>query len=69
MVSVTRQTVPHQEWRLEFNRFSNWKRQLRVIGWVKRFIQNSKSVKEQQDIGKLCPAEMADTEVYTIKSS
>ena len=20
------QTIPHQEWRLDFNRFSNWKR-------------------------------------------
>ena len=37
-VSVTRQTVPHQGWRLDFNRFSNWKGLLRVIGWVKRFI-------------------------------
>ena len=45
MVSVTCQTVPHQEWGLDFNRFSNWKRQLRVIAWIKQFIQNSRSVK------------------------
>ena len=35
MVSVMHQNVTHQEWRLDFSRFSNWKRQLRVIGWVK----------------------------------
>ena len=38
MVSVMCQTVPHQELRLDFNRFSNWKKLLRVIGLVKRFI-------------------------------
>ena len=32
MLSATCQTVPHQEWRLDFNRFSNWKRLLRVVG-------------------------------------
>ena len=69
MVSVMRQTEPHQEWRLDFNRFSNWKRLLRVIGSVKRFIQNNRSVKEQRDVGQLSPAEMEDPEVYTIKSS
>ena len=69
MVSVIRQTVPHQKWRLDFNRFSNWKRLLRVIAWVKRFIQNSRSVKEQRDVRQLSPAEMADAEVYTIKPS
>ena len=69
MVSVMRQPVPHQEWRLDFNRFSNWKRLLRVIRWVKQFIQNSRSVKEQQDVGQLSPAEIANEEVYTIKSS
>ena len=68
MVWVMCQTVPHQEWRLDFNRFSNWKRLLRVISWVKQFIQNSRSVKEQQDVGYLSPVEMADAEVYTIKS-
>ena len=31
-LSATCQTVPHQEWRLDFNRFSNWKRLLRVVG-------------------------------------
>ena len=35
IVSVTHQPVPHQEWRLDFNRFSTWKSVLRVIGWVK----------------------------------
>ena len=64
-----RQTVPHQEWRLYLNRFSNWKKLLRVIGWAKRFIQNSRSVKEQRDVGQLSPAELADAEVYSIKSS
>ena len=69
LVSVMHQTVPHQKWRLHFNRFSNWRRLLRVIGWVKQFIQNSRSVKEQQDVGQLSPSEMADAEVYTIKLS
>ena len=58
-----------QEWRLDLNGFSNWKRLLRVIGWVKRFIQSSRSVKEQRDVRLLSQAEMADAEVYTIKSS
>ena len=48
---------------------SNRKRLLRVIGWVKRFIKNSRSVKEQRDVGQLSPEEMADAEVYTTKSS
>ena len=69
MVSVTRQTVPHQEWRLDFNRFSNRKRLLGVIGWVKRFIQNSRSLKEHQDVRQLSPAEIADVQIYRIKSS
>ena len=69
MVSVMRQTVPHQEWRLNFNRLSNWKRLFKMVGWVKRFIQNSRSVKEQQDVRQLSPAEMGDVEVLTIKSS
>ena len=47
VVSVMCQTVPHQKWSLDFSRFSNWKILLRVIGWVKRFIQNSRSVKKQ----------------------
>ena len=68
MVLVIRQTLPHQEWRLDFNRFSNWKRLLRVIGWVRRFIENNRSVKEQRDAEQLSPAEMADAEVYTINS-
>ena len=57
------QTVPHQEQGLDFNIFSNRKRLLRVIGWVKRFIQNSRSVKEQQYVGQLSPEEMADAEL------
>ena len=69
MISVTRQTVTYMEWRLDFTRFSNWKRILRVIGWVKLSIQNSRSVKEQQDARQIIPVEMADAEVYTIKSS
>ena len=68
MVLVIRQTLPHQEWRLDFNRFSNWKRLLRVIGWVRRFIENNRSVKEQRDAEQLSPTEMADAEVYTINS-
>ena len=35
VVPVMRQTVPHQEWRLDFSRFSSWKRLFRVISWVK----------------------------------
>ena len=58
-----------QEWRLDLNGFSNWKRLLRVIGWVKRFIQSGRPVKEQRDVRLLSQAEMADAEVYTIKSS
>ena len=58
MVPATYQSVPHQEWRLNFNRISNWKRLLTVIGWVKRFIQNSRSVNEQKGVGQLNPAEM-----------
>ena len=69
IISVTSQTVTYLEWRLDFTRFSNWKRILRVIGWVKRSIQNSRSVKEQQDARQIIPVEMADAEVYTIKSS
>ena len=69
IVSVTCQTLTHQEWRLDFNRFSNRKRLSRVIGWVKRFIQNKRLMKEQQDVGHLSPAEMVDAEVYIIKSS
>ena len=30
---------------------------LRPIGWVKQFIHNSRSVKEQQGVRKLNPAE------------
>ena len=51
MVSVTCQTVPDQEWRLHLSTFSNWKRLLRVPDWVKRFIQNTRSVKEQHGVG------------------
>ena len=39
------------------------------MGWAKRFIQNSRSVNEQLNVGQLNPAEMEDAEVYTIKSS
>ena len=60
IVSAIRQTVAHQEWRLDFNRFSNWKK---LIGWAEQFIQNSRSVKEQRDVEQLSPAEMADAEV------
>ena len=66
MVSVTHQAVPHQEWRLDFSRFSKWKRLLTVIGWVKQFTQNSRSSKGERDVGQLSLAEMADAE--TIKS-
>ena len=59
MVSATCQNVLHQEWRLDFNRFLNWKMLLRVTDWVKRLIQNSKSVKNQKKCRK---AEMADAE-------
>ena len=37
MGSVTHQTVPHQQWRLDCNRLSNWKGLLRVTVWVKQF--------------------------------
>ena len=57
MVSVIRQTVPHQEWWLDFYRFSNWKRLLRVTDCIKQFIKNSRSMKEQRDVGQLSPAE------------
>ena len=63
------QTVPHQKWSLDFSRFSNWKILLRVIGWVKRFIQNSRSVKKQWDVRQPGPAEMVEAEVYSIKPS
>ena len=40
-----------------------------MIGWAKQFIQNSRSVKEKQDVGQLSPVKTADAEVYTIKLS
>ena len=65
MVSLTHQAVPHQEWRLDFNRFTKWKRLLTVIGWVKQFIQNSRSSEGEQDVGQLSLAEMADAETQS----
>ena len=44
-------------------------RLLTLISWVNQFIQNSLSVKEQQNVGQLSPTEMADAEVDTIKLS
>jgi len=53
---------------LQPERFSNWRRLIRVTAWTFRFINNCKQ-DDKAIKGELTPEEVADAEIYLIKIS
>ena len=56
-----------QTWRLNNERFSSWKRLIRVQSWVKRFINSSRMKKKVRFCGSLTPEKLEETELDVIR--
>ena len=61
-------TKSNKEWRLDPTRYSKWTKLIRVTVWVKRFLDNCRSLKEHRDSGELTVDEIIDAENHSIRT-
>ena len=64
MISVHEDDQP---WRLDPRRFSNWTKLIRVQAWVRRFVDNCRSL--NRETGELKAEEIEDAGIQVIKGA
>ena len=58
-----------EDWRLDPLRFSSWTRLVRVLSWVRRFMDNCRRSAKKRFTGELTIAELHESEVELIKQA